>query len=1202
MASCALSENGREAFFAFAYQSTMVLYTMNCATGQVASTELKESHIVPRILTNLTGAFRGKNPDSQYVTSMVFGTIDDAVYLYGLYRDDHIRMWSARTGQCVSIVNCVPNALETRTRGSRNNLLRKAAPDMLCAFLCSAKGSEFMTIRVVNDGTAISLQQINVIPSPEFDLIEFDVNYKRIWGLWCNSQGEYNVSSYSLVSNGGYNWASAGLEILPERKIESGSDPRQAYCSYIFYPGRFQREVIDRALIMFRRSNVLSDPNVSFAALKDRVCYAVEQEVQNELKDFDVTDDLYIETSFKAWERFFSCCEQYHIKATQPIGLVNLDSIGAVTVIKKNAFSLLRPCELLEHMMLLGENVECLSDLGVDDDINSEDLVKLIATLSTLEQNISDEYKAEIDTKLYELNTPNELISQLLADYEQNFIDPDLREVINSEMKFISKLPKAMTLLLKMLQMNDSETDEMQLFPNVLQTSRGFLSVGHLFRSDTGISLVAESLHQIAVIRYALCRNLLILQQILIDSSDLPIDTLEYIRSDCMPETVVFVQAYYVMVWICETSETLPTTGNLDASIQKLSTLQLSDCRYKSRPNHPTTLLEQFLRGKGLEAGVWMLLQDQCRDITDFQWKNTLLPLASIVGQLLWAVDGNFIFGEWLIGSCQHILIQEYVRLLNSWCEWNKYSRHFIAAVSLLDNGEPYKAFDLFMQCAKGVKQEAFLVKVILQSADDLTLSEAVTQYYLRVIQLFEQYSSQDCVIQLAKAAIDELDPLSPQLAMFQSIVFANHLSLEHYEEAYHSLIANTEPSRRKDCLRQLVVCLFEKQRLDLLMEFPYLGLQEELENIIESRARSMAIEDNIYYDFLYAFYISKSTMRKAASVMYEQALRCQLETKTLPGLEHRYECLLACVTALSLADDEYRWIARPVISDEIQDEYDENDMEVDAEVVPKQKVIVSELAEIRRELLLTDAIITLAKHRKELSTIVNATPDDVISVLSNAGLYTDAIKLANSFEKPIANILHGLAFACVRATDESSNDSWAWLQENDLADIPQKNSPGDMAWQLLQRLIAQNEEEGLTTLHKAVANRLLGLGEFLPHWLFLSYRKRNASELLNLYVTHGRLVEATDLAKEYIAAMTNTGGEYFGLKNALHATTSALCFPVNTVDSLLHNLKLNSDEDAEYAECHKELSNVVNNYLTTADRVSFDKIKYIRGVVNAAR
>lgn len=166
---------------------------------------------------------------------------------------------------------------------------------------------------------------------------------------------------------------------------------------------------------MFRRTTSQSDPNIGLTALKDRVCYAVEQDVQCELKDFDVTDDLYIETSFKAWERFISCCEQYHIKATQPIGLVNLDSIGAVAVIKKNAFSLLRPCELLEHLMLLGKNIECIEDLAID-----KDLVELIATLSTLEQNISDESKAEIDTKLYELNTPNELISQLLSDYDQN--------------------------------------------------------------------------------------------------------------------------------------------------------------------------------------------------------------------------------------------------------------------------------------------------------------------------------------------------------------------------------------------------------------------------------------------------------------------------------------------------------------------------------------------------------------------------------------------------------------------------------------------------------------------------------------------------------------------------------------------------------------------------------------------------------------
>lgn len=57
-ASCTLSETGHEAYFALAYQANVALYTMNCTSGQVSYIELKESYTVPRILTNLTGAFR----------------------------------------------------------------------------------------------------------------------------------------------------------------------------------------------------------------------------------------------------------------------------------------------------------------------------------------------------------------------------------------------------------------------------------------------------------------------------------------------------------------------------------------------------------------------------------------------------------------------------------------------------------------------------------------------------------------------------------------------------------------------------------------------------------------------------------------------------------------------------------------------------------------------------------------------------------------------------------------------------------------------------------------------------------------------------------------------------------------------------------------------------------------------------------------
>lgn len=131
---------------------------------------------------------------------------------------------------------------------AQNNLLRKASSDILCAYLCNAGGSEFVLVRMVQDQGTVILQKVGVTSAPKFDLVEFDVNVKRIWGLWCNSQGEFNVSSYSFQCNDSCEWSSAGLETLPERKIETGCDPRHSFCSYIFYPGRFQRDVIDRAL------------------------------------------------------------------------------------------------------------------------------------------------------------------------------------------------------------------------------------------------------------------------------------------------------------------------------------------------------------------------------------------------------------------------------------------------------------------------------------------------------------------------------------------------------------------------------------------------------------------------------------------------------------------------------------------------------------------------------------------------------------------------------------------------------------------------------------------------------------------------------------------------------------------------------------------------------------------------------------------
>lgn len=149
------------------------------------------------------------------------------------------------------------------------------------------------------------------------------------------------------------------------------------------------------------------------------------------------------------------------------------------------------------------------------------------------------------------------------------------------------------------------------------------------------------------------------------------------------------------------------------------------------------------------------------------------------------------------------------------------------------------------------------------------------------------------------------------------------------------------------------------------------------------------------------------------------------------------------------------------------------------------------------------------------------------------------------------------------------------------------------MAWKLLETLLDDYEADNSTILRKCVANKILSLGEFLPHWLYLSYKKANPSELLYLYVNHGRLIEASELAVDYISAMLRFGGEFFGLRNSMHVTLPPMCLPVHTIDLLIYGLELNVDQDECYQECLDDLKRVVAFYMQKAEDISGDKIRY---------
>ncbi|SPP79478.1 nuclear pore complex protein Nup160 homolog [Drosophila guanche] len=1221
VAASFMSEQAQVAYFAVAYQNKLVLHVMNCVTGTTVTHEVKEPHLMPRFLSSIAGALTRRAESVDAPNSMAFSEIDGKTYLLVVYRSNELRLWSLDTMQTVSTINCCgePQSLPS-AQGPQTNQIRKVDDENFCVFLSHDDGADFVCVQVgrLADENPKGLELIlkQHVVAPQMDLADFDVTLTHIWALWSNAEGDFNVSTIYFGSNQAIEWVSSVLEPPPDRyclTMEQGIDPREAYCSYIFHPGRFDRTVIIKALYMFRRVNLQFDVRqMSMTVLKEQVCQAVEDEIQNEFKEFVVSDEEYLEIASRLWDHFYSCCEQYHIKYSEPIGLSILGPMDAACLIRRQSFALLRPCEPLEHILLIGEQTKnvatILSPFFRNDHTMSQAFAELIRIITLVEKSLPEDVKMEFDKKLYQRETPINVVAKLVSRSTEDddicaTLPQDTVEDLKIQLQNVTNLQEAVDMLLNILCVIDPETPPPQDYG---RSTRFLLPTGALLGSEYGISILAETFKQMALIRFSVCRDLLILLYIMTEQ-----------HSSFLVTVNNYMQSYYTLVWMAVTPISSNTPAGFEASIQRLSRAQLFDGY--SRPysshvrgygNDQTTLLCLFLRSKGLFSALSRLLKESGMELETepATLRQTLLQLVTYTNQMLWPDSPSYVFPEWLFGTCHQIIVQDYVRLLAVWCKKKADCRTFMLAVSLLDCGETQKALLLFQDVAEKVLDDAFLIEHVLKNTplhgqlkeglelgnDDGPSAEhkkqALVHYYLKVIQLFEQYSAVDYIIQLALKAISKLADHDPQLPMFQSIVFNNHMHLGHYEEAYHALIYNADISRRKDCLRQLVVTLFQCKSLDLLMKLPYSGLQNEFENIVESRARSLSIDQNEVYNFLYAFHTSKGNMRKAATVMYEQAMRLQVSSNAPEALEKRCSSLLVCVNCLNLVDSRYRWIAKPIIGDErvlAMDVDNEDDLPPNDD-----EVVVLELADIRRELVYVEALKELSYYRKDIAAYELTGAEELSYLLTSYGLYTAALKLSRGHSFPVQPIFESLAAACVSSTEEKATDSWAWLQNNDLADLPHRNNAADMAWSLLQKLILDNERKDSTLIRKGVVNRLLTMNAFVPKWLYDSYKLSNSRELLQLYVKHNRLLEAADMASEMICAMLGAGSEYFDFQQSINVTTPQLAFPINTIDLLLHALKVNGKEQSEYEVACVQLEDDVARYIETVSRTTADKMK----------
>ncbi|CAH1786774.1 unnamed protein product, partial [Owenia fusiformis] len=1214
--------------------------------GIVLQHELRQSSMMKRLWSGLVpAAIRGGQEATDASLSLAIHPFGQDIFIFSVCRDHKIRMWSCKNQECVmasDLLEHMPDSVDPQKTaiGAQGHILHVASGSTsssvhLGVFLSFSDRNLFIILQPVLSDGQYKINSVVSIFGHNDDLIDFCVTSNYIWTLWMNSESD-TISRYVPIDRESTSIDSWNPVFLQPQEVEEievpdHKDPRETYLQHIFSPGRFSTQAIVKALQIYRRSHenisILDHATLSIDLLKQEVSAAVETEIQRSTTEFEMAPEDYYQLQHQQWAKFYSCCTQYFQVEVKPLGIFADNVTGMVAIIRKNVVSFLRPCDTVEHLVLtpidyiISDDLADIKELKQDDQTSLQDVISVCDCVKMIGDCVTSDWTFAFENDIFYHESPEKIVKQivdsLLVDLSATSREGDqMLRNIKLKLHNITGLIRTLDTLLDMTDLAKGQPEELRVDDYDAQGRQ--LSSNHLFTSDIGLDILSQCIQQMSQTRFNFLRDLLILQVLMTrwgEQIGLNLQMSERIKTDLLPKTSLLVHGYHVLCWCCAATATPIPTNALELSERQLAALEISETSASSpvyKTGHKVmSLAELFMRGVGGPQCRLLLSQNNFleEDPCAF-WSSTLQPTATIAGQLLWPISVNFLFPEFLMLQCQYSQLQEYFWIVHHWCEWNPSSRKFLLGQSYLNSNEPEKALDCFLEAVHGVGNEEFLLQKLLM-CDDESIPKLEILYYLKVIKLLEEFNLPDLVISLATTAIRIAEPGDPNIPTLWSKSFKHHLELCHNEEAYSAMIANIDPSRRKDCLRQFIVVLCERSQLRALVEFPYIDMYDDVVNIIESRARSVDLATHNYYDLLYSFHVYRSNFRKAGSVMYEYGMRLGRELPGLKGLQRQAKCYLACLNALRLVDPKYAWIVKPVpraksLSPEEPIHGVSPKRNIDGEIretMLTQRIELLELQDIEKEYMLVHSRLSFHQKDPEPSYMTGPTlsAPETIGLLVNAGLFDNAVTLSKAYGLSLATIFEGLASRCIRLSQNSSSymqgdndytaDAWSWLNDNELTQTlnSKEISSADQAWRLLHLYLDKYATEG-STYHKCVALRLLSQGFSLPNWFIAAYKKVNPAELLRLYLDHDWLDHAAHLAIEYIDAVLGKGGEYFGLKTSLNVTSPSVWLPYTCLDQLLNALG-EVRNDAMFIQLYEDLKTRVALYQNNLSLVTEDKL-----------
>ncbi|XP_062403164.1 nuclear pore complex protein Nup160 [Sardina pilchardus] len=1214
-----ISQEG-EALFALACASGGILVVAlppHDSPGTVTTVELKQSSVMQRLAGWMPTAIRGDQSPSDLALSLAVRQLEDDTFIFALCQDHKLRMWSFKEQVCLMVADMLEylpvGRGEVKSLPGQGHRLRLSFSSTtglcLAVYLGLPKRGQFCVLQLVADNNRYTLDHLSTLFSTQETLVDFALTSTDIWGLWLDDDNQTVVKYINFEHNSAGLWNQVFMHPPPDEEVHIGidQDPREAYLEILFSPLQFTAMAIVKALQIYKRGTERF-LDLPWESLKREVTLAVETELQNSVTEYEFSQEEYRQLQVEFWSKFYACCLQYQEALSTPLALLINQATSMACVLKKGYVSYLLPCFAVDHLYLSADEYlfsEEETPMAEDPEVG-RDVLQLVHCLRLVSESVQGDMAYDMEKALDHLQSPEKAAEQVLESMLANDSENIIEEIQN-KLQDIRNPMVAMSVLLREM---DLETDaDTGAEGAALTAGRSLgvrISLSQLYGSSVAVRVVCQAVCHLALTRAMLCRDLLILQQFYLRLGDNVFlgggAQLLQLQQDLIPRCSHLLCSYYLLKRISQSVSSAVPLDILDANLQHLSVLELSDSPALA-PNrsvlNPQTVVELFYQNvarKIIMSQVYSQQEAQAGQVP-LHWPQMASSVVTSLSQLLWPSNPGFMFPECLMGNCQYTQLQEYVRLIGPWCQVNVGSCRFILGQCYLATGEGQKALQCFQEAATEVEKEDFLLRLCATEDEEAAASAPRLQYYNKVLRLLEDVGLPELVIQLATLAISEAVNDTRSQAALWTRIFKHHLDLGHNSQAYEALVQNPDQSRQLDCLRQLVVVLCERSQLKDLVQFSYVNLHDEVVSIIESRARAVDLMTHNYYELLYAFHINRHNYRKAGTVMFEYGMRLGREVRTLGGLQKQVNCYLAALNCLRLIRPDYAWIVQPASGSTYERPGASPKRNYDGEFAPgpvKRQIDILELTDLQKEYLLARSRLTLAQQHPPSAAIAgSASAVEMVALLVQTGLFDTALSLCQTFKLPLTQVFEGLTFKCIRLQyggEQSQNEAWTWLAANQLSSVvtTKESSATDEAWRLLASYLEAHPSQNAQH-HRCVINKLLSHGVPLPDWLVNAYKAVDTAALLRLYLKFDQLEPATELVLEYVDALLGKGHQYFGIEKPLSATAPVVWLPYTSIDQLLvslgdtQNMKLFEKLRAKLEEYHEVVENASRHRILTS-------------------